>query len=133
MNSILKKKIKLLLLVLATTKMVSSPPTDRQILDLQNAEACTACIVSFVAKCCTWKEQDKVNTDGTFLDLPVTNHCLKMFGQDAFLKNRIPMSTEKLLDIPFKEIRLVIENFFSPEDRVITSERAKFLSVIQRV
>ena len=40
---------------------------------------------------------------------------------------------KKLLDTPFKEIRLAIQNYISPEERVVMAERAKFLSVIQGV
>ena len=43
------------------------------------------------------------------------------------------MSPKKLLDTPFKEIRLAIQNHISPKERVETAERAKFLSVVQGV
>ena len=42
--------------------MVSRPPTDRQILDLQIAESCTARIVSFVAKCFPEKKAKSIPT-----------------------------------------------------------------------
>ena len=123
---------KFLLLVLETTTMVSRPPRDRQTLDLQNAESCTAWIMSFVAKCRAEKREDKVNS-GTIVDLQVTNLFLSICGQDALLKLRSVMSPKKLLDTPFKEIRLAIQNYISPKERVVTAERAKFLSVDQGV
>ena len=43
------------------------------------------------------------------------------------------MSPRKLLDTPFKEIRLVIQNYGSPKERVITAEMTKFLSVVHGV
>ena len=49
--------------------MVSRPATDRQVLDLQNAESATAWIMSFVAKSRAEKKKDKVNADGTVQDL----------------------------------------------------------------
>ena len=61
--------------------MVSRPATDRQILDLQNAESATAWIMSFVAKCRAEKKEDKVNNDGTVQDLQVTNLFLSMCGK----------------------------------------------------
>ena len=125
--------IKLLLLVLETTTMVSRPPKDRQTLDLQNAESCTAWIMSFVAKSRAEKKEDKVKTNGTILDLQVTNLFLSICGQDALLKLGSLMSPIKLLDTPFKEIRQAIQNCISPKERVETAERAKFLSVLQGV
>ena len=119
--------------MLETTTMVSRPPNDRQTLDLQNAESCTAWITSFVAKCRAEKKEDKVNNDGTIVDLQVTNLFLSICGQDALLKLRSLMSPEKLLDTLFKQIRLAIQNYISPKERVVTAERAKFLSVVQGV
>ena len=113
--------------------MVSRPATDRQILDLQNAESATAWIMSFVAKCRAEKKEDKVNTDGTVQDLQVTNLFLSMCGQDAIIKLRSLMSPRNLIDTPYKDIRLAIQNYISPKERVITAGRAKFLSVIQGV
>ena len=46
------------------------------------------------------------------------------------------MSPKKLLDTPFnpfKEIRLAIQNCISPKERVVTAERAKFLSGVQGI
>ena len=43
-----------------TMKMVSRPPNDQKTLDLQNAESCTAWIMSLVAKCRAEKKEDKV-------------------------------------------------------------------------
>ena len=113
--------------------MVSKPATDRQILDLQNAESATAWIMSFVAKCRAEKKEDKVNNDGTVQDLQVTNLFLIMCGQDAIIKLRSLMSPRNLIDTPYKDIRLAIQNYISPKERVVTAERAKFLSVIQGV
>ena len=113
--------------------MVSRPATDRQILDLQNAESATAWIMSFVAKCRAEKKEDKFSTDGTVQDLQVTNLFLSMCGQDAIIKLRSLMSPRNLIDKPYKDIRLAIQNYISPKERVVTAERAKFLSVIQGV
>ena len=116
--------------MLETTTTVSRPPNDRKTLD---AESCTAWIMSFVAKCRAEKKEDKVNYDGTIVDLQVTNLFLSICGQDELLKLRSLMSPKKLLDTPFKEIRLAIQNYISPKERVVTAERAKFLSVVQGV
>ena len=77
--------------------MVSRPPNDRQTLDLQNAESCTAWIMSFVAKRRAEKKEDEVNNDGTILDLQVTNLFLSICGQDALLKLRSLMSPTKIV------------------------------------
>ena len=119
--------------MLETTTRVSRPPNDRQTLDLRNAESCTGWIMSFVANCRTEKKTDKVNNDGTIVDLQVTNLFLSICGQDALLKLRSLMSPKKLLDTPFKEIRLAIQNYISPKERVVTVERAKFLSIVQGI
>ena len=74
--------------------MVSRSPADRQILDLQSAESATAWIMSFVAKCCAEKKEDKINLDGTIQDLQVTNLFLSMCGQGAISKLRRLMSLE---------------------------------------
>ena len=87
----------------------------------------------FVAKCRAEKKEDKVNNDGTIVDLQVTNLFLRISGQDALLKLRSLMSPKKLLGTPFKEIRLAIQNYISTKERVVTAERAKFLSVVQGV
>ena len=86
--------------------------------------------MSFVTECRAEKKEDKVNNDGTIVDLQVTNLFLSVCGQDALLKLRSIMSPNKLLDTPFKEIRLAIQNYISPKERVVTAERAKFLSVV---
>ena len=117
--------------MLETTTMVCRPPNDQQTLDLQNAESCTAWIMSFVVKCRAEKKEDKVNNDGTIMDLQVTIFFLSVCGQDALLKLRSLMSPKKLLDTPSKEIRLAIQNYIPPKERVVTAERAKFLSVVQ--
>ena len=119
--------------MLSTTTVVSRPATDRHSLDLQNAESATAWIMSFVAKCCAEKKEDKVNNDGTVQDLQVTNLFLSMCGQDAIIKLRSLMSPRNLIDTPYKDIRLAIQNYISPKKRVVTAKRAKFLSVIQGV
>ena len=43
------------------------------------------------------------------------------------------MSPRNLTDTPYKDIRLAIQNYISPKERVVTAEKAKFLSVIQGV
>ena len=112
--------------------MVSRPTIGKSILDLQNAESATAWILSFVAKCRAEKKEEKINTDCTVQDLQVTNLFLSMCGQDAIIKLRSLISPRNLKDIPFKNIRLEIQNYISKE-RVVTAERAKFVSVIQGV
>ena len=77
--------------------MVSRPATDRQILDLQNAESATAWNMSFVTKCRAEKKEDRVITDSTVQDLQVTNLFLGMCGQDAIIKLRRLMSPRNLL------------------------------------
>ena len=113
--------------------MVSRSTTERQILDLQNAETATAWIMSFVAKCRAEKKEDKVNTDGTVQDLQVTNLFLSMCAQDAIIKLRSLMSPRNLIDILYKDIRLAIQNYISPKERVVAAKKANFLSVIQDV
>ena len=113
--------------------MVSRQTTDRQTLDLQNAESATAWILSFVAKCPAEKKGDKSNTDGTVQDLQVANLFLSMCGQDAIVKLRSVISPRILIDTPYKDIRLATQNYISPKKKVVTAERAKFLSVIQGV
>ena len=68
--------------------MVPRPTTDRQLLDLQNAESATAWIMSFVRKCSAEKKEDRINTNGTVQDLKVTNFVLSMCGHDAIIKLR---------------------------------------------
>ena len=91
--------------------MVSRPAADRKILDLQNAEPATAWIISFVAKCCAEKKEDKVNNYGTVHDLHVTNLLHSMCGQDAIIKLRSLMGPRNLIDTPYKDIRLAIQNY----------------------
>ena len=67
----------------------------------------------FVEKCRAEKKEDKVNTDGTIVDLQVTNLFLSICGQDALFELRSLMSPKKLLDTPFKEIRQAIQTIFS--------------------
>ena len=113
--------------------MVSRPTHDRRNLDLQNAESCIAWIMSLVANFRAEKKEYKVNTDGTIVDLQVTNHFLSICGQDALLKLRSLMSPKKLLDSLFKDTRQAIQNCISPKERVKTAERTKFLSVVKGV
>ena len=82
---------------------------------------------------CRAKKEDKVNNDGTIQDLQVTNLFLSMCGQDAIIKLRSLMSPRNVIDTPYKDIRLAIQNYISPKERVATAERAKLLSVIQGV
>ena len=72
--------------------------------------------MSFVAKCFAEKKEDKFITDGTIVDLQVTNVFLSICGQDAPLKLRSLMSPKKLLDTPYKEIRQAIQNYISPKE-----------------
>ena len=112
--------------------MVCRPAaTDKQILDLQNAQSSTAWFMSFVAKCRA--EKRKVNNDGTVQDLQVTKLFLIMCVQDAIIKLRSLMSPRNLIDTPHNDIRLAIQKCFSPKERVVTAEKAKSLSVIQCV
>ena len=89
--------------------------------------------MSFVAKCRPEKKEDKVNTDGSVHDLQVTNLFPSMCGQGAIIKLRSLMSPRNLIDTPYKDIRLAIQNYISPKARVVTAEGANFLSVIQGV
>ena len=113
--------------------MVSRPATDRQILDLQNAESATAWIMSFVAKFCAKKKEDNINTYGTIQDLQATNFFLSMCRKNAIIELRSLISPRNLIETSYKDFRLVIQNYFSLRERVIKAERAKFLSVIQGV
>ena len=113
--------------------MVFRPATDREVLDLQNAESATAWLMSFVAKCRAEKKEDNFNNDGTVQDLQVTNLFLSMCGQYANIKLRNLMSPKNSIDTPYKDIRLAIQNYISHKERVVTADRAKFLSVIQGV
>ena len=90
--------------MLETMTMVPRPPNDRQTLDLQNAEPCTAWIMSFLAKCCAEKKkkEDKVNTDGTIEDIQVANLFLSGCSPDALFKLGSLMSPKNLLGTPFK-------------------------------
>ena len=86
-----------------------------------------------MAKCRAEKKKDKVNSDGTVQDLQVTNLFLSMCGQDAIIKLRSLMSPRNLIDTPYKDINLVIQNHVSPLERVVTTEKLKFLSVVHSV
>ena len=119
--------------MLSTTTVVSRPATERRILDLLNAESATAWVMSFVANCHADKKEGKINTNGTVQDLQVTNLSLSMSGQDAIIKLRSLMSPRNLINTPYKDIRLAIQNYISPKERVVTAGTAKLLSVIQGV
>ena len=119
--------------MLETTTMLSRPSNNRQKLDLQNAESCTAWIMSFVVKCRAEKKEDKVNNHGTIVDIQLTKLFLSICGQAALLKLRSLMSPKKLLETPFKEIRQAIQNYISPKVRVETAEKARFLSIVQGI
>ena len=43
------------------------------------------------------------------------------------------MRPEILIDTPYEDIRLAIQNYFSSKERAVTADRAKFLSDIQGV
>ena len=106
--------------------MVSTPPADRQILDLRNSKSATAWIMSPV-------KEDKINTDGTIQDLKVTILFVSMCGQDTIIKLMSLMSPGNLIETPYKGIRLAIQNYISPKETVVTAEWAKILSVKQGV
>ena len=89
--------------------------------------------MSSVPKCRAERKDDKINKDGTIVDLQVTNLFLSMCGQDASIKVRSLMSPKKLIETPYKDIRSAIQNYVSPEERLIPTERAKFLSDVQGV
>ena len=82
--------------------MVSRPPAERHILDLQRAESVTAWIMSVVAKCSAEKKEDKINTNGTIQDLQITNFFLSLCGQDAIVK------LSSLMSARYKDIGLAI-------------------------
>ena len=79
---------------------------------------------------CAEKKEYKTNTNGIVQDLQVTNLCLSICGQDAFIKLRSPRSHRSLLATPYKDIRLAIQKYIYKE-RVVMAERAQFLFVIQ--
>ena len=72
-----------------------------------------------------------INTDGTIVDLQVTNLFLSMRRQDADLKLRSLMSPS--IDTPHKDIRLPNKSYISSKKSVVTTEMATFLSLIQGV
>ena len=113
--------------------MVTRPTTGRQILVIQNAESATAWFKSFLAKYRAEKKEDIINTNGTVQDLQVANFFLSMRWQDAINKLRNLISPRSFIQTSYKDIRIAIQNFISPKERVVTAERTKFLSVIQGV
>ena len=58
---------------------------------------------------------------------------LSMCGYDAIIKLRSLMNPRNLIETPHKDIRLAIQKYISPKERVVTAEKAIFLSVIQCV
>ena len=56
--------------------------------------------MTFVAKCRAEKKEDKINTDGTIVDLHVTNLSFSMCWQDASNKPRSLMSPKTLMNTP---------------------------------
>ena len=86
--------------------MVSRPPPESQLLELQNAESTKVWIKFFVAKSCAEKKEDKINTHDTILDLQVIDRFLSMFGHDKIPNFRILMSPRNLIDTPYKNMRL---------------------------
>ena len=89
--------------------------------------------MSFVVKCRAEKKEDKVYNDGTVQDLQVTNLFLSRCGQDAIINIRSLVSPLNWIDTPYKDIRLAIQNYICPKERVVTAERANFLFVVQSV
>ena len=87
--------------------------------------------MSFATKCLAEKKEDKINTDGTIQDLQVINFVLSMCGQDAIINFRSLMSRKNLIGVLYKDVKSVIQNYVSPKERVVTAEKAKFLSVMQ--
>ena len=80
--------------------MVFRPATDRQFLDLQNAESAATWIMSFVAECRAEQKEDKISTDDAVQELQVTNFFLSISGLDAINKLRSLMGPENLIDTP---------------------------------
>ena len=56
---------------------------------------------------------------------------MKMKG--ATIELRRVISQRNLLDTLYKDIRLAVQNFVSPKERVVKAEWSNFLSVIQGV
>ena len=79
------------------------------------------------------KKEDKVNTDCIIKDLHLANLFLSICGQDAFFQFRSLISPGNVIDTPYKDIRLTIQNYTSSKERAVTAERAKVISVIQSV
>ena len=113
--------------------MVSRPTTDRQILDSTECRIRYCVDFVFEAKCRAEKKKEKINNDVTVQELQVTNIFLNMCGQGSIIKLRSLISPMNLIATPYKDIRLAIQNYNIPKDRVVTAERAKFLSIIQGV
>ena len=89
--------------------MVSRPATDRQTLDLQNAESATAWIV-FCGEISRREENGQDQHQWYLQDLQVTNFFLSLCGQDATINLRSLTSHRNLMDNPYKDIRLAIQN-----------------------
>ena len=103
--------------MLSNNIMVSRPPADRQLFELQNAESANAWIMSFVAKCRTEKKEDEINNNGTMLDRQVTSFFLRMCRQDAIIRLRSLKSSRNFIETQYKDIRLATQNYISPKER----------------
>ena len=110
---------------------MSRPEVDRSYLDLQNAESTNAGIVSFVPKLRAETRKNKINTNGTTLDKPVTNLFLSMCRQDANIKLGNLMSPRISIDTLYKDLGCAMQNYISPKERIVTAEKVKFMILIQ--
>ena len=79
------------------------------------------------------EERGQDQKSGIILDLQVANPFQSLCGRDAYIELRSLMSPKYLIANPYKDIRLAIQNYISPKKRVVTAERAKFLSERQAV
>ena len=110
---------------------MSRPEVDRSYLDLQNAESTKAGIVSFVPKLRAETRKNKINTNGTTLDKPVTNLFLSMCRQDANIKLGNLMSPRISIDTLYKDLGCAMQNYISPKERIVTAENVKYMILIQ--
>ena len=76
-----------------------------------------------MAKCCAEKKEDKVNNNGTIVNIQVTNLFLSLCGQDAIIKLRNLMGPKTLIDTSYKNMRLATQNYVSPKERVVTAKK----------
>ena len=70
----------------------------------------------FTAKSRAEKKEEKLNIIGRVLDAQETNFFLSMCGNYALLKFRRFVVPKNLLETPLKEIKVVIQNSFSPKE-----------------